>query len=92
MNVKKIAGTATIAGLLGAAALGLGVGSAQAIPGPPGPGIPGPGIPGPWIPDLYDWADWNPWSPGNIKNTFAPRTRPVTGSGVHTGYPAPEVL
>ena len=32
MNLKKIAGTAIFAGALGAAALGLGVGSAQAAP------------------------------------------------------------
>ena len=32
MNLKKIAGTAALAGALGAAALGLGVGSAQAQP------------------------------------------------------------
>ena len=32
MNLKKIAGTATLAGALGVAALGLGVGSAQAAP------------------------------------------------------------
>ena len=32
MNLKKIAGTATLAGALGAAALGLGAGSAQAAP------------------------------------------------------------
>jgi hypothetical protein len=32
MNLKKIVGTATLAGALGAAALGLGAGSAQAEP------------------------------------------------------------
>ena len=44
MNVKKIAGTATLAAALGAAALGLGAGSAQADPGwgPNVPWIPGP--------------------------------------------------
>ena len=32
MNLKKIAGTAALAGALGAAAVGIGVGSAQAAP------------------------------------------------------------
>ena len=53
MNIKKIAGTATLAAALGAAALGLGAGSAQADPKWVDPNIP-------WIP-----GDWNPdWNPG----------------------------
>ena len=43
MKLKKIAGTATLAGAMGIAALGLGTGSAQAkphVPGPPVPPIP----------------------------------------------------
>ena len=82
MNLKKIAGTATIAGVLGAAALGLGPASAQADPDWVDPNIP-------WIPG---WADWDPgvnWgSPGQIKNAWCPWTpRPVTGKVVHTGSP-----
>ena len=40
MNLKKIAGTATLAGALGAATLGLGAGSAQAAPKNPNPVVP----------------------------------------------------
>ncbi len=41
MNLMKIAGTAALAGALGAAALGVGVGSAQAAPKPkPKPVVP----------------------------------------------------
>ena len=40
MNLKKIAWTATLAGALGAAALGLGAGSAQAAPKNPNPVVP----------------------------------------------------
>lgn len=67
MNIKKVAGTAIIAGALGAGSLGLGAAAAQADPGwgPNIPWVPGPG-----------WVDWNPvpnvppgqikkWCPGN---------------------------
>ena len=40
MNLMKIAGTAALAGALGAAALGVGVGSAQAKPKNPNPSVP----------------------------------------------------
>ena len=67
MNIKRIAGTATLAAALGAAALGLGAGSAQADPKWVDPNI--PWIPGDWDPDWY--PDWNPgvnWGPpGQVK-------------------------
>ena len=47
MNIKRIAGTATLAAALGAAALGLGAGSAQADPKWVDPNIP-------WIPGRLD--------------------------------------
>jgi hypothetical protein len=59
VDLKRIAGTATIAGALGAAALGLGAGSAQADPD---------WVDIPVIPDVGDWVDWNPWPPpGQLK-------------------------
>jgi len=58
MNLKKIAGTATLAGALGAAALGLGAGTAQADNWEPWV---------PWVPHVDDWVDWNPWAPGQLK-------------------------
>lgn len=57
MNVKKAAGTATIAGVLSAAVLGFGVGMAQADPGP--------GVP--WVPHVDHSGDWHPVPPGQIK-------------------------
>ena len=60
MNVKKIAGTATVAGALGAAALGLGAGSAQADPDWWDPNIP-------VIPSVDDFFDFNPFGPGDLK-------------------------
>jgi hypothetical protein len=59
MNVKKIAGTATVACALGAVSLGLGAGTAQADDWVPWV---------PWVPQVDDWVDWNPWDPGQIKN------------------------
>jgi hypothetical protein len=63
MNVKKIAGTAAIAGALGAAALGLGAGTAQADDWVPWV---------PWVPHVDDWVDWNPWAPGQLKKMCIP--------------------
>lgn len=64
MNLKKIAGTAMIAGALGAAPLGLGAVSAQADPGGRGPNIP-------WNPGPGDWVDRGPGinlgPPGQVK-------------------------
>ena len=59
MNVKKIAGTATVAGALGAAALGLGAGTAQADDWVPWV---------PWVPHVDDWGDWNPFPPGQVQH------------------------
>ncbi len=54
MKLNKIAATAAMAGGLGATALGIGAGLAQADPGPnvpgPGPNVPGPNVPGPNMP------------------------------------------
>jgi hypothetical protein len=54
MHLNKITATAAMAGGLGAAALGIGAGLAQADPGPnvpgPGPNVPGPNVPGPNMP------------------------------------------
>jgi hypothetical protein len=60
MNLKKIAGSASIAGALGAAALGITAGTAHAHPGPwPPPGPPGPHV--------VDDGHWNPLPPGQEK-------------------------
>ena len=85
INLKKIAGTATIAGVLGAAALGLGPASAQADPDWVNPNIP-------WIPGWADWApDWDPgvnWgSPGQIKNAWCPWNPPGHWKGGPHGIP-----
>ncbi len=58
MNVKKIAGAATIAGALGAAALGLGTATAQADDWVPWV---------PWVPHADNWVDGNPLPPGQVK-------------------------
>jgi hypothetical protein len=58
MNVKTIAATATIAGALGAAALGLGAGTAQADDWVPWV---------PWVPHVDDGVGWNPLPPGQAK-------------------------
>ena len=87
MNPKKIAGTATIAGALGTAALGIGAGSAQADPhwDPNIPGIPGVGDWVDWNPG--DWADWNPLAPGQIKNQWCPWDPPGHWMGGPHGMP-----
>ncbi len=59
MNLKRIAATATLAGAVGAAALGFGAGSAQADPDWVDPF--------PVIPGVDDWLDWNPTDPGQLK-------------------------
>ena len=85
MNIKTIVGTAALAGALGAAALGLGAGSAQAdrIWVPDIPWIPwGPGHwVDEWIPDA------NLGSPGQIKNTFCPWNPPGHWTGGPHGIP-----
>jgi hypothetical protein len=64
MNLNKLAATAAMTGALGAAALGVGAGFAQADPGghgpggPGGPNVPGPNVPGPKGPNE------NGWNPG----------------------------
>jgi hypothetical protein len=85
MNLKKIAGTATIAGVLGAAALGLAAASAQANPDWVDPNVP-------WIPGWADWVpDWNPgvnWGPpGQIKNAWCPWDPPGHWKGGPHGWP-----
>nr|WP_082957710.1 hypothetical protein [Mycobacterium sp. E802] len=59
MNLKKFAGTAMIAGALGAGSLGLGAGAATADPGPNIPWVPGPG----WV----DWHQGPNLPPGQVK-------------------------
>ena len=63
MNIKRIAGTATLAAGLGVSALGLGAGSAQADPKWVDPNI--PWIPGDWHPDWNPGVNWGP--PGQVK-------------------------
>jgi hypothetical protein len=58
MNVKKVLATATIAGALGVAALGLGAGTAQADDWVPWV---------PWIPQVDDGIGGNPLPPGQEK-------------------------
>ena len=76
MNIKKIVGTATLAAALGAAALGLGTGSAQADPNWVDPNI--PWIPGDWIPDWDPRVNWGV-PPGQLK-TRATHTRRAMGA------------
>lgn len=72
MNIKKFAGTTTMLGALGAAALGLGAVMAEAKPGPHIPGPPNP--PGPGIDNPVNW--WGPGpAPGQIKK-FCPWQSP----------------
>jgi len=79
MNVKKIAGTAAIAGALGAAALGLGAGTAQADDWVPWvPWVPHVDD---WLPHVDDWVDWGRGPtglgpPGQIKNDLCPGLPP----------------
>ncbi len=77
MNLNKITATAAMAGGLGAAALGIGAGLAQAAPDVPGvpniPGVPGPNVPGDRNlpgqngPDLNQ-NGWNPGENGPWQN------------------------
>ncbi len=69
MMIKKIAGTATMAGALGAAALGVGAGMAQAHPGPFPPPVP----PGPHV---VDDGHWKPLPPGQIKRICSWQSAP----------------
>jgi hypothetical protein len=78
MNVKKIAGTAVIAGALGAATLGLGAGTAQADDW-------GPWVP--WVPHVDDWVDWNPVAPGQLKNVCPWHSPPGHWIGGPHGIP-----
>jgi hypothetical protein len=84
MNLKKIAGTATVAGALVAAALGLGAGSAQADPhwGPNIPWIPGPG----------DWVDWSPFDPGQLKQWCPWHSPPGHWKGGPHGVPCSNIF
>lgn len=60
MGPKKIIAATAITGSLGAAALGLGAGTAQADPWIPWvPDIP-------WVPNVDDWVP-NPVAPGQLK-------------------------
>ena len=66
LNLKKIAITATMTGVLGAATLGFGTGLSQAKPHPGPPIPPIPVIPGAWNPG--DPPGHNPWGPpGQVK-------------------------
>lgn len=67
MNIKKTAGTALIAAALGAGSLGLGIGTAQAKPGPHIPGPP------PIPPGQVD--GWQQLPPGQVKQ-FCPWQSP----------------
>jgi hypothetical protein len=59
VKLKKIAGTATVVGALGAAALGIGVGTAQADGWEPWV---------PWVPHVDDWNRGLNWgAPGQLK-------------------------
>jgi len=79
VKLKKFAGTATVVGALGAAALGIGAGTAQADGWEP------------WVPWLPHVDDWNPglnWgSPGQIKNTLCPWLPPGHWAGGPHGIP-----
>ncbi|BBX96395.1 hypothetical protein [Mycobacterium lacus] len=78
MIAKKIAGTAALAGALGAAALGLSTGVA--------PADPGPWIPGPPAPHVDDWAP-NPLPPGQIKQVCPWQSPPGHWIGGPHGIP-----
>ena len=78
MNVKKIAGTAIIAGALGAAALGLGAGTAQADDWVPWV---------PWVPHVDDWGDWNPFPPGQVQHWCSWHSPPGHWVGGPHGIP-----
>lgn len=77
MNVKKAAGTATIAGVLSAAVLGFGAAVAQADPGP--------GVP--WVPRVDHSGDWHPVPPGQIKQVCPWHSPPGHWVGGPHGIP-----
>ena len=91
MNLKKIAGTAMIAGAVGAASLGLGAGSAQADPNWVDPNIP-------WIPGPADWVPghWDPglnWgSPGQVKKWCPWHSPPGHWIGGPHGIPCSNIF
>jgi hypothetical protein len=82
MNIKKIAGTATIACALGAAALGIGAGTAQADDW-------GPWVP--WVPHVDDFVDWNPWGPGDMAQWCPWHSPPGHWMGGPHGFPCSSV-
>lgn len=82
MNIKKFAGTALIAGALGAGMVGFGAGSAEARPGPHIPGPPGP----PPVPQIDGPAGWNP-APGQIKKVCPWQSPPGQWVGGPHGIP-----
>lgn len=76
MTSKKLIGTATLAGALGAAALGIGAGLAQADDNWK-----------PWQPDGNHWSNWLPASPGQIKHDYCPWDPPGHWIGGPHGIP-----
>ena len=91
MNLKKIAGTAMIAGAVGAASLGLGAGSAQADPNWVDPNI--PWIPGPadWVPGHWDpGLNWGP--PGQVKKWCPWHSPPGHWIGGPHGIPCSNIF
>ena len=78
MNLKKIAGVAAMAGALGASALGVGVGTAQAD-------NPGPWVP--WVPGHGSHVDWNPGPPGQVKQLCPWQSPPGHWIGGPHGIP-----
>ena len=96
MTFKRIAGAAAVAGALGAAALGLGAGSAQADPiwVPDIPGIPwGPGH---WIdelvPDVGDFVPGPELAPGQLKKLCPWNSPPGHWMGGPHGVPCSDVV
>ena len=83
MDLKKILAATAVAGWLGAAAVGLGAGIAQAKPHVPWvPDI--PGVPGvdEWVPNVDVWP-----GPGDIKNVLCPWDPPGHWMGGPHGMP-----
>lgn len=76
MNLKKIAGTASLVGALGAATLGFGAGMAQANPGPDVP----------WVPNV-DHPGWHPVPPGQIQRVCPWHSPPGHWVGGPHGIP-----
>ncbi|OSC39885.1 hypothetical protein [Mycobacterium decipiens] len=79
MNIRKLAGTAALAGGLGAAALGLGAGQALADPGPR--------IPRPPVPNIDNPINLRPLSPGQIKKVCPWQSPPGHWIGGPHGIP-----